>query len=226
MAGLVVVAAATTGSVAALLMGGPEPKTVAAFPTASPPAASRGGAPSLVAESPLPDATLEVEPSAAPSPTPLRFDKNGMPVLGAYVGAPWPALTYTLKAADRGRVPAPFPKAVPGYRLKESFTSKLTVEESRFFTAFGDLPVRTASYDVCRQMRFYVRWMAVDPKAVVEATFVDAPVRTVQNKPVSGAGGWQSSYGCVQPALRIRPPAGTNPKKVVVVAQMQVWVRR
>jgi hypothetical protein len=79
---------------------------------------------------------------------------------------------------------------------------------------------------VCRQQRFFVRWQAIDPKAVVESSFVDAQVRTVQNRPVRGAGGWQSSFGCVQPALRIRPPAGSAPKKTVVVAQMQVWVKR
>lgn len=141
-------------------------------------------------------------------------------------GGTWPALTYTLSASDTAEEPLRFPGAIIGFERAGSTVSQVRVTEGRFFTAVGDLPVRTASYDECRAQRFYVRWMALDPDAVVEATFVDEHVRTVQNRPVRGAAGWQSSYGCVQPALRILPPAGANPASADILVETQVWRRR
>jgi hypothetical protein len=149
-----------------------------------------------------------------------------MPLGTPYHGAAWPALTYTLRAVTGGMAPAPFPSTVPGYVLADSFTTRLNVVESKRFQVFGDLPVKNVDYQRCRRQRFFVRWQAVGSAAVVESTFVDALVRTVQNHPVSGGSGWQSSFGCVQPAMRIRPPAGALAHHVVVVAEMQVWERR
>ncbi len=227
IAGLVVVAAAGTGSVAALITSRPgssDGGAVAAYPSATSSApASRVGLPlSAVDASPSPDQTQDatVAPPSDPPGAPV------MPVGTPYRGADWPALSYTLKAVTGGMAPAPFPDAVPGYVLQDSFTTRLNVVEAKRFIGFGDLPVKNVSYDQCRRQRFFVRWQSADPKAVIEATFVDAHVRTVQNRPVSGTSGWQSSFGCVQPAMRIRPPAGPRPARTVVVAQMQVWVRR
>jgi hypothetical protein len=246
VAGLVIVAAATTGSLAALLSNDPVPSgtTVAGYPSASAagstpvsPAKASTAAPGSRPSSSVPasragassaadDAEGDAQDPEAQAPATDASGALLMPSGTPYIGPRWPALTYTLKATSNGMAPAPFPKVVPGYVLKDSFTTRLTVTETTKFAVFGDLPVRTASYNVCRQQRFFVRWLAIDAKAVVESSFVDAQVRTVQNRPVRGAGGWQSSFGCVQPALRIRPPAVSGPKRTVVVAQMQVWVRK
>jgi hypothetical protein len=226
---VVVVAAAATGSVAALITsspGSPAPGSVAGYPSSSAPAesspGSRGGLPLGAGSASSQDRTGEAA-AAAPNDPP---GPPVMPVGTPYRGADWPALTYTLKAVTGGMSPAPFPRTVPGYVLEDSFTTRLDVVEAKRFIVFGDLPVKNVSYDQCRRQRFFVRWRSVDPTALVEATFVDAQVRTVQNHPVSGTSGWQSSFGCVQPAMRIRPPAGSRPDHTVVVAQMQVWVRR
>ena len=227
IAGVVVVGAAATGSVAALITsspGSPDASGVAAYPssTASSPA-SRGGAPLAAVEAPpAADPSAPASVSAAADP-PASMT---MPVAAPYRGPDWPALTYTLKAVTGDMAPAPFPRAVPGYVLKDSFTTQVSVSDARRFISFGDLPVKNVSYAQCRQQRFYIRWQSTDPKAVVEATFVDSQVRTVQNHPVSGTAGWQSSFGCVQPAVRIRPAAGSGPDHTQVVAQLQVWVRR
>ena len=164
----------------------------------------------------------------AGAPTGVSVSRGGtagtpLPSAKPYVGAPWLALTYTLQATKGGMGPAPFPVAVPGYRLNNTWASRATIRADRHFTAVGGLPVRTASWQQCRGQRFFVRWLAEDPKAVVDASFVDAGVRTVQNAPVHGAGGWMSSYGCVQPALRIRP--GVGPATAKVIVQVQVWNR-
>jgi len=227
IAGVVVVGAAATGSVAALITsspGSPDGSSVAAYPssTASSPA-SRGGAPLAVVENP---ASADPSAPASVSAPPDSSTETTMPVGTPYRGPDWPALTYTLKAVTGDMAPAPFPSAVPGYVLKTSYTTQISVSEAKRFIAFGDLPVKNVSYAQCRQQRFYVRWQSSDPKAIIEATFVDSQVRTVQNHPVSGTSGWLSSFGCVQPALRIRPPAGSHPDHAKVVAQLQVWVRR
>ena len=74
--------------------------------------------------------------------------------------------------------------------------------------------------------------MVLDPSAGVEATLVDEGVHTAQNKPVRGTSGWMSSYGCVQPALRVQSTttAGTSTAgtstAVTVLVETQVWRRR
>jgi len=137
----------------------------------------------------------------------------------------WPPLTYTLQASASSDEPLRFPTSVPGYRLSASAVSRVELEESRYFTPVGRLAVRTASYDECKATRFYIRWIATDPDAVVESSFVDEAVATLQNQPVSGAAGWQSSYGCVQPALRIRP-GSSGPENASVIIETQTWKRR
>jgi hypothetical protein len=165
-------------------------------------------------------------PTQAGAPTGVSVSRGGtaatpLPSAKPYVGASWLALTYTLQATKGGTGPAPFPVAVPGYRLANTWAARATITADRHFSAVGGLPVRTANWQQCRTQRFFVRWLAEDPKAVLDASFVDAGVRTVQNVPVHGAGGWMSSYGCVQPALRIRP--GVGPASAKVIVQVQVW---
>ena len=165
----------------------------------------------------------ESPPAAAKSAQlPTRIED--VPDRPARTGS-WPALTYTLQASRTAAEPLRFLGALSGFELVDSSASTVTVTENRYFSAVGELPVRTATYDECRRQRFFVRWMALDPTAVVESTFVDEHVRTVQNRPVQGSSGWQSSYGCVQPAMRIRPPSGDAPDRAVVLVETQVWRR-
>lgn len=225
-----VVAAAATGSVAALMSASDDRPVVAGYPSGSVSAdrsARTSPGKDEVDAVPLAEAEgdpVEGAPSAGTATRPSRISQ--VPGRPSHAGASWPALTYTLEAALGAAEPPTFPGALQGFSLQAGGRSTVTVSQSRYFTAVGHLPVRTASYAECRAQRFYVRWMAVDPRAVVEATFVDEGVHTVQNRPVSGAAGWMSSYGCVQPALRIRPPAGANPTRAQVIVETQVWRRR
>lgn len=240
------VAAAATGSAAALLAQPDTPSTTA-FPSVPPPPpdlgspTSAGPGAALTEErgiaSPSLSASLPRVASArvaAPSSKGRAAGAAGKPGSAQRiadvpdrpaVAALWPVFTYTLQAAPGTEEPPAFPAAVPGFSLVRSAGQVVTVRENRFFTAVGSLPVRTATYAVCREQRFYVRWMAVDPRAQVEATLVDEHVRTVQNTPVRGSAGWLSSYGCVQPALRIRPPAGSAPDRATVIVETRVWQR-
>ncbi len=229
LAGLALVMAAGAGSIASLTAD-PNPSSdgdTAAFPGAG----ESSAAPAELTRSPVPlvpptaSRSADVNPAAEKvAAAPRRISEVGG--RAERTSGTWPALTYTLKASDTSEEPLRFPGAIIGFELTNSSVSRVTVTEGRYFTAVGDLPVQTASYDECRRHRFYARWMALDPSAVVEATFVDESVRTVQNRPVQGAAGWQSSFGCVQPALRIRTPAGTNPASADVLVETQVWRRR
>ncbi len=224
-----VVAAAATGSVAALMSAPDDRPVVAGYPSGSAKAdRSAVTSPSQddvdAAQLTEADAGTDAAPSAGTATRPSRISQ--IPGRPPHAGPSWPALTYTLEAAIGAAEPPTFPGALQGFALQAGGRSTVTVSQSRYFTAVGHLPVRTASYAECRAQRFYVRWMAVDPRAVVEATFVDEGVHTVQNRPVSGAAGWMSSYGCVQPALRIRPPAGATPARAQVIVETQVWRRR
>jgi len=226
-AGIVVVAAAATGSAAALMSAPGNRPTVAGYPSGSakaPAAAQRAGAEG--AELPVAGGVGGgTAPSGGSAPVqPSRISQ--VPDRPAHPGGSWPALTYTLESAAGRAEPPTFPGALQGFALQASGRSTVRVSQSRYFTAVGRLPVRTASYSECRRQRFYVRWLALDPRAVVDATFVDEGVHTVQNTPVRGAAGWMSSYGCVQPALRIRPTAAAVPSQAIVIVETQVWRRR
>lgn len=245
-AGFVVVAAAATGSAAALLTA-PDSSRTGAFPSVPPPppsvqAAGRaaGTAGAGPTSAPDRDETWSASPSARLSGSGGLARRSSPRRSSAPVGSQarqiadipdrpdagqeWPALTYTLRAADGRSEPPAFPQVADGFTRASSRTTVVTISRGRFFTAVGRLPVRTASYEQCREQRFFVRWMAVDPDAVVSATLVDEPVRTVQNRPVHGSAGWMSSFGCVQPALRIAPETiGPNAARVIV--ETQVWQR-
>jgi len=249
-AGFVIVAAAATGSVAAL-MTRPATPTVTTFPSVPPPppellssgvpatddesgtaGSADGAGPSLSAAhraltrtAPSASSGNHARTAAAATAGPGAAGRIADVPDRPTVNALWPVFIYTLQAAPGTGEPPAFPHAVPGFSLIRSVTSVVSVRENRFFAAVGSLPVRTAGYARCREQRFYVRWMAVDPRAAVEATFVDEHVRTVQNRPVRGAAGWMSSYGCVQPALRIRPPAGSAPDHATVIVETRVWQR-
>jgi hypothetical protein len=138
----------------------------------------------------------------------------------------WPAFTYTLQAVTGNDAPARFPDSVSGYARVNEYQTTATIGPGRSFTTIGSVPVRTASYDECRQRRFFIRWQAVDPSVNAEATFVDEKATIVQNQPVRGNGGWQSSYGCVQPAIRLTPSTVARMSQATVVAQVEVWRRR
>lgn len=242
LAGLALMVAAGVGSVAALAFDPPgrtgADGDLAAFPDGevSPSVGDLGSSPVPLVPSSLEGADAGAEGGDAKADgagqsaarkeaaVPRRISEVGS--RPARTSAAWPALTYTLKASTTTEEPLRFPGAIIGFRLADSSVSRVSLSESKYFAAVGDLPVRTASYEECREQRFYVRWMAEDPDAVVEATFVDEHVRTVQNRPVSGSSGWQSSYGCVQPALRIRTPAGANPAGADVLVETQVWRQR
>jgi hypothetical protein len=229
LAGFVVVAAAATGSAAALL-GRSHDSSPAAYPTvARQPATSRFAATGAPAGSG--GVVLGRTPSLSPSPTPSPSLSATTPQAIAEVpdrpqqDTFWPVFTYTLKAAEGASEPPGFPGVVEGFGKVRTARTTITLSRSRYFTAVGGLPVRTASYDVCRRQRFYVRWLAVDPRAVVDATLVDEHVRMVQNRPVRGAAGWMSSYGCVQPALRINPSVSGVPATATVIVETEVWQR-
>jgi hypothetical protein len=234
-AGIVVVAAAATGSAAALMSAPGNRPTVAGYPSwsakAPSAAAARADAEDADDAEGAEGAGLPVAggvgggtaSSGGSAPVqPSRISQ--VPDRPAHPGGSWPALTYTLESAAGRAEPPTFPGALQGFALQASGRSTVRVSQSRYFTAVGRLPVRTASYSECRRQRFYVRWLALDPRAVVDATFVDEGVHTVQNTPVRGAAGWMSSYGCVQPALRIRPAA--VPSQAMVIVETQVWRRR
>ncbi|MFZ0159604.1 MAG: hypothetical protein WAL50_11295 [Kineosporiaceae bacterium] len=230
-AGIVVVAAAATGSAAALMSAPGNRPTVAGYPSGSAkapsPAAARAGAEGAEgAELPVAGGVAAGTASSGGSAPVQPSRISQVPDRPAHPGGSWPALTYTLESAAGRAEPPTFPGALQGFALQASGRSTVRVSQSRYFTAVGSLPVRTASYSECRRQRFYVRWLALDPRAVVDATFVDEGVHTVQNTPVRGAAGWMSSYGCVQPALRIRPTAAAVPSQAMVIVETQVWRRR
>ncbi len=227
-AGFVVVAAAATGSAAALLGGSDRARPSAAYPSAAPtppaPADGRtsGAGATLGSVSASASASAWSSVSASPAPPPVSIAEVAD---RPRQNASWPVFTYTLRAATGTAEPPDFPGVVEGFRKIRTAHATVTLSRNRYFTAVGTLPVRTATYDVCRQQRFYIRWLAVDPAAVVESTFVDEHVRTVQNRPVHGAAGWMSSYGCVQPALRINPAVSGIPATATAIVETEVWQR-
>lgn len=238
--GFVIVAAAATGSVAALMTSSdeastgaypsvppapPAPRSAAGGPTTSPVHAARSvtssprlSGPGLVSQRAAGASTDQTRRTASTRRISDVPDRPSTVV-------DWPALTYTLKAADGPMEPPAFPAAPAGFVVSSSSSSTVTITRGRYFTAVGRLPVRTAAYDVCRRQRFFVRWLAVDPAAVIAATLVDERVSTVQNRPVHGSAGWMSTFGCVQPALRIAPST-LGPGSATVIVETQVWQRR
>ncbi|MBK6871030.1 MAG: hypothetical protein IPG94_06450 [Kineosporiaceae bacterium] len=240
--GFVIVAAAATGSVAALMTSSedastgaypsvppvpPAPSSAVDGPTTSP--AQAEAARSVTSSPRLSGPGLVTQRAARASSDPGRRPAGArrisdVPDRPAAV-IDWPTLTYTLKAADGPMEPPSFPAAPAGFAVTSSSTSTVTITRGRYFTAVGKLPVRTAAYDVCRRQRFFVRWLAIDPAAVVAATLVDERVSTVQNRPVHGSAGWMSTFGCVQPALRIAPST-LGPGSATVIVETQVWQRR
>jgi hypothetical protein len=228
VAGFVVVVAAAGGSTAALLSD-PDGRSagagVAAFP------AGRGAAPSssqtavsIDALAPASQGQDTTQDAAREAALPSKINQvSGRPTRS---GDAWPALTYTLEASASTEEPPRFPGAIRGFTLQGHGAGRVRLTPGRYFSPVGQLPVSTGTYDACRERRFYTRWMSLDPDAAVQATFVDQRVRTVQNTPVTGAAGWQSSYGCVQPALRLDPDRASAESGVVVLVETQIWYRR
>jgi serine/threonine protein kinase len=113
----------------------------------------------------------------------------------------WPALSGVLRAAPLGTRPPAIPTAVEGYEVSQTWKTTVRAFEGTEWSTLFEFP---ATMNGCSQQRFYVRWRSLNPDAVVEATFVSSPDLIVMNEPAEGAVGWQSGYGCGQPAFRIR----------------------
>ncbi len=219
VAGAVLMVAASAGAFAALQNEPDPPASTGASAAAPGVQPTAGPGESAPIGSPAEPASEPAAQKSAALPTRISDVADRQELAGS-----WPAFTYTLQASTSSAAPLVFPGAINGFSLVDSQVSREVIEPGRYFAAVGELPVRTASYDQCREYRFYTRWMTVDPQARVESTFVDEAVRTVQNRPVEGSSGWQSSYGCVQPAMRITPSAEAG--SAVVLVETQVWRRR
>jgi hypothetical protein len=114
-----------------------------------------------------------------------------------------------------------FPDEVRGYSLADQNreTLRIFTGDKQWYT----LDQFPATMNGCDQQRFYVRWRSLDPTAEVEATWVSSDGSEIENKAVRGSAGWQSNYGCSQPAFRLQK-SGPGSTLDDVVVEVQRWV--
>lgn len=132
----------------------------------------------------------------------------------------WPPLADILKVAGAGQSPPPFPTAATGYSFSRSVQTTVRAFEGTKWATVTDFP---ATMNGCDQQRFYIRWRSLNPSAAIQATFVSSPDDIVLDAPVTGTAGWQSGYGCGQPAFRLSSTASDGSTLADVVVEYQVW---
>jgi hypothetical protein len=122
-----------------------------------------------------------------------------------------------VRSQDEAR-PA-FPDEVSGYSLDDEDRATLRVfTGGKQWQTLEDFP---ATMNGCDEQRFHVRWRSLDPTADVEATWLNYD-GSVENKAVRGSAGWQSSFGCSQPAFRLHS-SGNGSTLTDVVVDVQRW---
>lgn len=146
----------------------------------------------------------------------------GTSIAGQPTGSsPWPSPGTDLAESPEARPagePPEFPSRVDGYELAGEWRSIERAFESADWTTIYEFP---ATMNGCVRQRFYVRWRAANPDAVVEATMVSTGV-IVLVEPAAGAVGWMSGSGCAQPAFRMQDSAGESTLTDVFV-EVQQW---
>ena len=134
--------------------------------------------------------------------------------------AQWPQLADVLKVVRAGQSPPPFPTAAKGYSFSRSVRTTVRAFAGTQWSTVTDFP---ATMNGCNQQRFYIRWRSLNSSAAIRATFVSSPDDIVLNKPVTGTAGWQSGYGCGQPAFLL-PGTGSDGSTLAdLVVEYQVW---
>jgi hypothetical protein len=108
---------------------------------------------------------------------------------------------------------------VRGYSLADENRETVRVFDDEQWQLLEQFP---ATMNGCDQQRFYIRWRSLDPTAEVEATWVSSDGSEIENKAVRGSAGWQSNYGCSQPAFRLRK-SGSGSTLDDVVVDVQRW---
>jgi serine/threonine protein kinase len=132
----------------------------------------------------------------------------------------WGDADVVLRAVrSQDQEPPAFPDEVPGYSLGDQNRETVRIFDDKQWQIIDQFP---ATMDGCDQHRFYVRWRSLDPTAEVEATWVSSDGSEVAKKSVRGSAGWQSNYGCSQPAFRLRSSDGGSTHDDVVV-EVQRW---
>jgi serine/threonine protein kinase len=198
------------------------------FANRPPPDASSAGAGSSATRTPAATSTAEPSttssasstPSASSSSTSTDTTTPATTTDTSGQGPAWGDADVVLRAVrsqDQER-PA-FPDEVPGYSLADQHRETVRVFDDKQWQMLYQLP---ATMNECAQRRFFVRWRSLDPTAEVEATWVSADGSEVENKAVRGTAGWQSNYGCSQPAFRLRSSGSGSPLDDVVV-DVQRW---
>jgi serine/threonine protein kinase len=123
-----------------------------------------------------------------------------------------------VRSQDEAR--PPFPDEVTGYSLSDENRDTVRVfTGEKEWQTLQDFP---ATMNGCAEQRFYVRWRSLDPSAEVEATWLSDDGSVVLSKVVRGSAGWQSSFGCGQPAFRLHKSRGGSALTDVVV-DVQRW---
>ena len=135
-------------------------------------------------------------------------------------GAAWGDADVVLRAVrSQDQEPPAFPGEVRGYSLADRNRETVRIFDDKQWQIIDRFP---ATMDECDQQRFYVRWRSLDPAAEVEATWVSSDGSEIEKKAVRGSAGWQSNYGCSQPAFRLRS-SGNEAALDDIVVEVQRW---
>jgi len=174
---LVIAAVAGTAFALGKIGGRPGPAAVDSLPQTRP-SASRSPAPAS------PAAPASPTPAAAPSPA----DPD-----------PWLLADFVARALPSDGTPPPFPAAVPDFALADTQRTTVRAFIGQDYSTIYRFPDST---NKCAQQRFFIRWRALDPTAIVEVTSGNSRHLKRRTEPVRGNTGWQSSDGCYEPGLR------------------------
>jgi hypothetical protein len=135
----------------------------------------------------------------------------------------WPTpgneLAEPLEAVPAGGKPPAFPDAVEGYSLNREWRETVRAFEGMEWATVYEFP---ATMNSCGLQRFYIRWRTANEQATAEATFLSSTGDIVLEDPVAGVAGWMSSYGCGQPAFRMKSSADESTLTDVVI-EIQQW---
>jgi hypothetical protein len=130
-----------------------------------------------------------------------------------------PAGDDQVEARSAGQPPA-FPEHVDRFAPKREWRETTRVfENTDDWSTLYDFP---ATMNGCGMQRFYVRWRAAAPEAMIEATLVSVPDVIVMVDSGVGSVGWMAGWGCGQPAFRLRSLPGDG-NLIDVVVEVQQW---
>jgi hypothetical protein len=186
------------------------------------PAGTSTAEPSLTPSTPpslTPSASSAAPTPSSPASTDVTTPATATDTSGR--GSAWGNADVVLRAVNSQDQERPaFPEEVPGYSLADEDSETL-----RVFTGekqWQGLDGFPATMNGCSQQRFYVRWRSLDPTAEVEATWAGSDGSLIESKVVRGTAGWQSNFGCSQPAFRLHSSGGRSTLTDVVV-DVQRW---